>query len=198
MKKPERAFFQQKTEIIAQALLGKLLVHKTEHAVLSGMIVETEAYIGPHDLACHVSKGKTTRTSPMFLEGGYWYIYFIYGFYHCANIVTEAKEYPSAVLLRAIEPIDGINDMQKNRNTRDIKNLTNGPGKLCQALKIDKSLNKTSLFSKKSTLFIEDHGITIPSKDIQKTKRIGIDYAGEWKDALLRFYIKNNTFVSKQ
>jgi DNA-3-methyladenine glycosylase len=198
MSKLSQKFFHQKTEKVAKDLLGKVLVRKIGNKVLSGVIVETEAYVGPHDLACHASKGKTERTKIMFEDGGFWYVYMIYGFYYCLNIVTEAKEYPSAVLIRALEPLEGIEEMKKNRKTDDISNLTSGPGKLCQALKIDKSLNCLSAVKPGSNLYIEDRGIKISPRNIAKAKRIGVDYAEVWKDKKLRFYIKNNGFVSKK
>lgn len=197
MERLDKKFFQQKTERVARQLLGKVLVRKLGEETISGIIVETEAYIGPHDLACHASKGKTSRTSVMFGESGMWYVYLIYGFYYCLNIVTEKKEYPSAVLIRALEPLEGVEYMKRNRNTDVLNNLTSGPGKMCQAFGIDKSLNNTPAIEKNSTLFIKDRGIKISSRNIVKTKRVGVDYAGEWKDKLLRFYVKDNRFVSK-
>ncbi len=188
--------FHQKTEKVARELLGKVLVRKISKQKISGMIVETEAYVGPHDLACHASKGKTKRTRVMFEDSGIWYVYMIYGFYYCLNIVTEAKDYPSAVLIRALEPLEGIEKMKKNRQTDDFANLTSGPGKLCQALKIDKKLNYASAIKPSPELYIEGRGINICPRQIQKAKRIGIDYAGDWKNKLLRFYIKNNNFVN--
>jgi DNA-3-methyladenine glycosylase len=121
----------------------------------------------------------------MFESAGTWYVYMIYGMYHCLNIVTEAKDYPSAVLIRALEPVGLLTDQ------------ANGPGKLCRALEIDKKLNCSSAVSKNSKLYIEGRGIKIPKTRIIKTKRIGVDYAREWKDKKLRFYIKGNKFVSK-
>jgi DNA-3-methyladenine glycosylase len=198
MSRLNQKFFNQKTEKVAKELLGKVLVREINNKKISGIIVETEAYIGPHDLACHASKGKTARTQTMFEAGGFWYVYMIYGMYHCLNIVTESKEYPAAVLIRALEPLEGVKEMKKNRKTKELNNLTNGPGKLCQALAIDKSLNCTKATSKSSELYIEDRGIKIPPKNIQSAKRIGVDYAKEWKDKSLRFYIKDNNFVSKK
>jgi len=190
-------FFQRKTEQVAKELLGKILVRKIDNEIISGMIVETEAYVGPHDLASHASKGKTNRTATMFLDGGIWYVYLIYGSYHCLNIVTEEKDYPAAVLIRAVEPLEGIEEMKKFRKTENLSNLTNGPGKLCQALGIDKSLNCTLATENNSKLYIENRKIIVPAREIKKSKRIGVDYAGIWKDKPLRFYIKNNTYVSK-
>ncbi len=188
--------FHQKTEKVAQALLGKVLVRKIGKQKISGVIVETEAYVGPHDLACHASKGKTERTRIMFENSGIWYVYMIYGFYYCLNIVTEAKNYPSAVLIRALEPLEGIEKMKKNRQIDDFANLTSGPGKLCQALRIDKKFNYASAVKPNPELYIEDRNLKISPRQIQKAKRIGVDYAGAWKNKLLRFYIKNNNFVN--
>lgn len=181
----KREFFEQKTVKVAQELLGKVLVRRIGQKTMSGIIVETEAYVGPHDLACHASKGRTQRTEVMFDLAGIWYVYMIYGMYYCANIITEQKDYPSAVLVRAIEPLENI------------KLTTDGPGKLCRALKIDKKLNCESAVTKNSRLYFEDRGIKVSKSKIIKTTRIGVDYAGIWKDKPLRFYIKENKFVSK-
>jgi len=198
MKRLTYSFFNRKTALVAQELLGKVLVCKNKDQIISGMIVETEAYVGPQDLASHASRGKTPRNEIMFGDAGYWYVYLIYGFYNCLNIVTENKDYPSAVLIRAVEPVEGISLMEINRKTTKLENLTSGPGKLCQAFGIDKKLNCLSCLDKDSTLFIADIGITIPKNKIKKAKRVGVDYAGKWKDKLLRFYLKDNPFVSKK
>lgn len=182
-----RSFFERKTTVVAQNLLGKFLVRKIGKNIIAGMIVETEAYVGPHDLACHASKGRTERTKVMFESAGTWYVYMIYGMYHCLNIVTEDKDYPSAVLIRALEPVERLKNVVN----------TNGPGKLCRAFKIDKKINCTSAIAKNSKLYFEDRRIKIPKSKIAKAKRIGVDYAGKWKDKPLRFYIKGNKFVSK-
>ena len=198
MSKLNRKFFQQKTERVAKELLGKVLVRKIGNKILSGTIVETEAYIGPHDLASHASRGRTDRSDIMFREAGNWYVYMIYGFYYCLNIVTEEKDYPAAVLIRALEPLEGIEIMKKYRNVDNVANFTSGPGKLCKALAIDKSLNCASATSKNSKLYIEDRSMKIPRNKIAKSTRIGVDYAGHWKDKLLRFYVKDSRFVSKK
>lgn len=192
------SFFNRKTILVAQELLGKALIYKQNDQTLSGIIVETEAYIGPKDLASHASRGKTPRNEVMFDSAGFWYIYLIYGFYNCLNIITEEKGYPAAVLIRAIEPISGIDLMEIRRHNKKLENLTNGPGKLCQAFSIDKKLNHTSAVNKKSPLFIGDMGLKIPKTKIIKTTRIGVDYAKEWKDKPLRFYIKDSPFISKK
>lgn len=204
----DHSFFKRNTTIVARDLLGKFLVRRTwlvgrqaGKEILSGMIVETEAYIGPHDLACHASKGKTERTKVMFEAAGTWYVYMIYGMYYCLNIVTEAKDYPSAVLIRALEPAADLQLKTDDPGTEpgaSLRLLTNGPGKLCRALKIDKKLNCTSAVAPKAKLYIEERGIKIPKNKIIKTKRVGVDYAGEWKNKKLRFYIRGNEFVSSK
>jgi len=190
-------FFSRNTEKTARELLGKTLARIIDGKILTGIICETEAYVGPEDKASHASRGKTKRTKVMFGKPGVWYVYMIYGFYYCLNIVTEEKGYPAAVLIRAIEPKKGIGIMKKNRKTDNVKNLTNGPGKLCQAMSIDKGDNNISALEKDSKLYIQE-GIEIPEKNIVKTKRVGVDYAGVWKDKPLRFYIKNSEYVSKR
>ncbi len=198
MKKLKKEFFIRKTEKVAKDLLWKILVHKIENKTFSWIIVETEAYVGSHDLACHASKWKTNRTKVMFLEWWIWYVYMIYGMYFNLNIVTDIEDCPCAVLIRAIEPLEWIEDMKINRKTEKNLNLTSWPWKLTQALKIDKSLNYSSAISLDSNLYIEDRGVKIKPEQIIKTKRVWIDYAWEWKDKPLRFYIKDNKFVSRK
>lgn len=197
MTKLKRNFYNQPTLKVAQDLLGKFLVRKIGKNILSGKIVETEAYIGPNDLASHASRGKTTRTAPMFGPPGHAYVYLVYGLNYCFNIVTEKENYPAAVLIRAIEPAEGIDLIRHRRHApKDERSLTNGPGKLCQALKIDKSLNNFDLT--KNTLWLEDRGLKIKPSEIVTAKRIGVDYAGKYKNKLWRFYIKGSAFVSKK
>lgn len=186
--KLSKNFYQQSTLQLSQQLLGKFLVKNIGNKKIVGKIVETEAYIGPKDLASHASRGKTKRTKAMFDSGGLWYIYLIYGMYYCLNIVTEQKDYPAAVLIRAVEPIAGFKP--------EIK--TDGPGKLCRAFQIDKKLNNKPAFGKTALLWIEDRGVKLSPSQIKKAKRIGVDYAGEYKNKLWRFYIKDNPFVSKK
>ncbi|MCX7885174.1 MAG: DNA-3-methyladenine glycosylase [Caloramator sp.] len=197
MKKIDRNFYNRDTLIVAKELLGKYIVNKN----IVGMIVETEAYIGPIDKASHsYNYRRTERNEAMYGPPGYAYVYMIYGKNFCLNIVTEEIEKPCAVLIRALEPISGLNEMSLNRydkafnelSNREIINLTNGPSKLCSALKIDKSFNKKDICSKN---FYVAEGIS--GFDIKEAKRINIDYAEEAKDFLWRFYIKGNKFVSK-
>ncbi len=187
-----KSFYNQSTEELAKQLLGKFLCRKINKQLYVGKIVETEAYLGKKDLACHSAKGLTQRTKVMFGPAGRAYIYFIYGMYHCFNVVTEEKNNPCAVLIRALEPIH----MPYSRNTKSCVPTINGPAKLCREFQIDKKLNDYDLTLGKK-LWIEN-GEKIKQSQIKKSKRIGVDYAGIWKDKLLRFYIKDNEFVSKR
>ena len=137
MKKLNRDFYDRDTEIVAQELLGKYLVHKTSHIERIGKIVEVEAYLGPHDLAAHSSKGVTNRTKVMFGPPGFAYVYLIYGIHYCLNVVTEPEGHGAAVLIRALEPI------------KNIDKPTNGPGRLCRAMEINKNLNKPQFWIRK-------------------------------------------------
>ena len=182
---------------IARELLGKVLVTEIDGIRTSGIIVETEAYAGPIDKACHAYLSRNTiRTAPMFREGGIAYIYLIYGIYHLFNIVTHEEGEPYAVLVRAIEPLDGIDAMLDRRGMEALKpGLTAGPGIMSITLGITKSLSGESLQG--PHIWLEDRSIKIPAKDIVATTRVGVAYAAE--DALLpyRFLIRGNAFVSK-
>jgi len=195
--KLSRQFYNRPTLKVAKELLGKYLVRKIGRQKLIGKIIETEAYVGTKDKASHASRGRTPRTELMFGPPGHAYIYLIYGMYYCLNIVTERKDFPSAVLIRALEPKESISLMKKNRKTNNLGNLTSGPGKLCQALKIDKKLNGISLVDDipKCRLWIEKEGKIRGSRLKKKGKiiarpRIGVDYAGKWKDKKWRFILK--------
>ena len=174
MKKLTRKFYQQNTFDLAKNLLGKLIIRKYNGKTLIGKITETEAYYGPKDLASHASKGKTPRTALMFDQPGLAYIYLIYGMYYCFNLVSEAKEFPAAVLIRSVEPIEGINQMIKNRkkpftqNSKLQTDLTNGPGKFCQAFKIDKNLNGEKLITSKKLYLAEDKNCKLKTTQIKK------------------------------
>lgn len=183
MQKLTREFYDRETSLVAKELLGKYLIHISDGIERIGKIVETEAYLGPHDLAAHSCKGLTPRTKTMFGPAGYAYVYLIYGMYHCMNVVTEKEGHASAVLLRAIEPI------------KNIQGRTQGPGLLCKAMLITKELNNHDLISDN---FYLAEPPRIESFKIIKKPRIGVDYAGTWAKKLLRFYIKDNPFVSKR
>jgi DNA-3-methyladenine glycosylase len=186
-------FFKGTTEEVAKKLLGKILVRVIGGKILSGKIVETEAYLDENDLASHSAVGMTERNKVMFGEAGLAYVYFTYGMHYCFNVVTGEVGKGSAVLIRSLEPIDGIDLMKKFRQKDDVHILTNGPAKLCQALKIDKKLNGVDLKTS-NEIFIAE-----PDKnekfEVVITKRIGIEKS---KDLLLRFYIKENKYVSKK
>jgi DNA-3-methyladenine glycosylase len=192
--KLERSFYSRPALEVAHDLLGKVLVRRLGVRKLSGKIVETEAYVGPHDLACHASKGRTPRTDVMFGPPGHAYVYMIYGFHFCLNVVTEAEGYPAAVLIRAIEPLTHIDVMRRlRRNPESDRNIASGPGKLCKALSIDKSLNREDLGGK--ILWIEDN--SLDPGPVRSSPRVGVDYAGEYKDKPWRFYIDGNPHVSR-
>lgn len=202
MKKLNRSFYEDDTVEVAKKLLGKILVHKANGVEIMGRIVEVEAYVGVSDKACHCyDNRRTERTEVMFGPPGYAYVYLIYGMYHCMNVVTERAGEGAAVLIRSLEPIDGLKQMALNRygksldllNRRQLKNLTNGPGKLCRALNITKANYGDDLTGDR--LFIADDGYY--SFDIGISKRINIDYAEEAKEFEWRFFIKGNSNVSK-
>jgi len=188
-----RSFYEQPTIEVARQLLGKYLVRKHPDGTTIGRIVETEAYIGPQDKACHASRGRTPRTEIMFGRAGHAYVYMIYGFHYMLNIVTEAADFPAAVLIRAVEPLEGLPLMQSRRQTERLHSLASGPGKLCRAFAIDRTLNGNDVCGK--VLYLDDHGE--PAPKVVTTPRIGVDYAGKWKHKPWRFLIKGNEFVSK-
>jgi len=191
-----RNFYQQPTLQVAEQLIGKLLIRTVGKQHLIGKIVETEAYIGENDSACHAAKGLTPRTEVMFGEAGFSYIYLVYGMHFMLNIVTEKSNYPAAVLIRAVEPLKGISTMQSYRNT-EIKELCNGPAKLCQAFAINKDLNNWDL-TKGQALWLEDSDSQSKNEVIRST-RIGIHYANKKdRDAKWRFCHKNSGFVSRK
>lgn len=188
-----RSFYEQPTVDVAKQLLGKYLVRQHPKGATAGRIVETEAYVGPQDLACHASKGRTARTEVMFGPAGHAYVYFIYGFYNMLNLVTERKDHPAAVLIRAVEPVMGLDLMRARRQLDSLRDLASGPGKLCQAFGIDRSLNGADLCA--AVLYVEDRGELQPK--FRSTPRIGVDYAGKWKDKRYRFVIRGNNFASR-
>ena len=182
---------------VARDLLGKLLVVPNRNGKrVSGRIVEAEAYRGPQDRAAHSYGGRRTRrTEPMYGVGGTAYVFFVYGMYYQFNVVTNVVDTPHAVLIRAVEPVEGIELMRKRRSAQPNHNLTNGPGKLCIALDIDRRLDGDDLLGNKVWL---EEDAKIPRARIMSGPRIGIDYAAEWKDKPWRFWIKDNAYVSKQ
>ncbi len=181
---------------ISKNLIGKNIITNINNNITSGMIVETEAYAGIYDKASHAYKNKrTNRTEIMYKKGGICYVYLCYGMHYLMNIVTADENIPHAVLIRAIEPKNGIDIMLKRRKFKKVScNLTNGPGKLSQALAIDQKLNGELLDGE--NIWIEDSKVNIDEKDILSSPRIGVDYAKEDASLPYRFYIKNK-WVSK-
>jgi DNA-3-methyladenine glycosylase len=193
-----KSFYLEKDVVqISNQLLGKVLVTNIDHLETYSRIVETEAYHGGMDKACHAYPNRRTpRTEVMFEEGGRSYVYLCYGLHHLFNIVTNGKNEPNAVLIRAVEPLFGIEAMEERRKVRGPINWTNGPGKLSMALGISLKLNNVCLYHAHSPIWIGEANTDIP-EDIVQTTRVGVDYAQE--DAFLpwRFYIRDNPFVSR-
>jgi len=187
-----RTFYDRETEIVARDMLGTVLECETEEGVASGIIVETEAYLGEHDLACHAAVGRTARTEHLYGPPGISYVYFIYGMYWCFNAVTREEGQPSAVLVRALEPLDGVSLMHRRRSR--IKNdvdLTNGPGKLCSALGITGAQTGKPL--QRKPLVIRE-GESVPDDHVEVTPRIGITKSADWP---LRYLVRGSKYVSR-
>ena len=194
-----RGFYIRDADTIAKDLLGKLLVHRTDKGIVSGMIVEVEAYMGAEDAASHAYRNlRTSRTEVMYSQGGYAYVYLIYGMYNCLNIVANAVDRPEAVLIRALQPVEGIELMKANRKAGEkskLSSLCSGPGKLCMAMGIDRSQNGADLT--RDTLCIENY-MRVEKEEIASSPRINIDYAGKARDYLLRHFLKDNLYLSKK
>ena len=177
-----RSFYERDTQLVARELLGTHLVHLVDGVERVGKIVEVEAYLGPHDLAAHSSKGLTARTRVLFGAPGHAYVYLVYGMHWCMNVVTEPEGHAAAVLLRAVEPV------------QNVAGRTGGPGLLCRAMQIDNRLNGHDLVS--ADFFIAaDPGKVLP--DIIARPRIGVAYAGSWAELPLRFYLQGNPYISR-
>ena len=177
-----RSFYDRDTQQVARDLLGKHLVHVVDGVARIGRIVETEAYLGPHDRAAHSSRGLTARTRVMFGPPGYAYVYLVYGMHWCMNVVTEREGHASAVLLRALEPV------------AHLEGRTNGPALLARAMGIDRRLHGHDLTS--DDFFIADPRDARAVRIVRRP-RIGVDYAGSWARRLLRFYVRGSEFVSR-
>jgi len=181
-------FYQRETKTVALDLLGKVLCfQKSKTKIFRGRIVEVEAYLGVEDPAAHTYKGRNTeRVASMYLAGGHAYIYMIYGIHYCLNVVTREHGRPEAVLIRALEPLE----------PSDAK--TNGPGRLCAAWGMNKKQDGLALFDPHSPLWIEDDDFQVKDRDIVRTTRIGVEYAKEAALWPLRFYLKDNPYVSRK
>lgn len=197
----DKEFYSADGVEVAKNILGKYLVREINNEKLIGKIVEAEAYLCTNDLAAHSNNyKKTERTKPLFEEGGVSYVYLIYGMHNCFNISANKVGEPDCVLIRALEPIEGLDYMAYLRykkkyielTDKEVINLTNGPAKLCKALSIDRSLNFNRVY-KKDSIYVVDNNEEF---EILSSKRIGIDYSKEAKDYNYRFFIKGNKFVS--
>ena len=187
MKPLSARFYQRDTTTVARELLGKQLVRVQNKKITSGIIIETEAYLGLDDPACHTFGGRhSERVKSMYLMGGHAYVYFIYGLHFCFNVVTQNQKKPEAVLIRSLWPVDGIATMQKRRHTEIIKNLCSGPAKLCEALGIDRGCDGYPL-NGPQILITKNISFKKIEPKIVATPRIGIDYAGQAKTWPLRF-----------
>jgi DNA-3-methyladenine glycosylase len=196
-KLPREFYTRSDVLEVARDLLGKKLVVPNENDKrVAGIIVETEAYRGPEDRASHAYGGRrTNRTETMYGIGGTAYVYFVYGMYNQFNVVTDVEDIPHAVLVRALEPFEGLDIIRRRRPDRSEYEWTSGPGRLCVALGIDRKLDKADLLGDR--VWIEE-GASVSPRQIARGPRIGIDYAEKWVTKPWRFWIKDNPFVSKR
>jgi len=194
-RKLSLSFYLRPTLTVAKDLLGKILIRKVRGKIISGMIVETEGYLGEKDPASHAYRGKTKRNEVMFGRGGHLYVYFTYGMHYCSNVVTEEGGKARAVLLRAVEPLSGIGIMEKNRGPKFDESgpvkLTNGPAKLCEAFGFGRETNGADLLGSEVYIAV---GSPVPRNRIVTTTRIGVNNGREKK---WRFYISGNKYVSR-
>src|SRR5947209_6808653 len=197
MKLPRHFYTRPDVLDVARDLLGKkLVVAGRNGSRVAGIIVETEAYRGPEDRASHAYQGRRTqRTETMYGIGGTAYVYFVYGMYNQFNVVTNVADIPHAVLVRAVEPSEGLDIIRRRRRGRSEYELTSGPGRLCVALGIDRKLDKADLLGDR--VWIEK-GVSISPRHIARGPRIGIYYAQEWLGKSWRFWIRDNPFVSRK
>jgi DNA-3-methyladenine glycosylase len=195
-KLPREFYTRANVLEVARDLLGKKLVVPNKNGSrVAGIIVETEAYRGPEDRASHAYNGRRTqRTETMYGIGGTAYVYFVYGMYHQFNVVTNVEDVPHAILVRAVEPVEGLDFIRRRRRGRPEYQLTSGPGRLCIALGIDRRLDKADLLGDR--VWIEE-GVSISPRQIARGPRVGIDYAEAWVKKPWRFWVKDNPFVSK-
>ena len=196
MKRLPREFYDRPTLTVARELLGQRLVRSLDGQRLVGRIVEVEAYLGETDQASHARPGRTRRNAPMYGPPGHAYVYFIYGMYYCLNAVTEAEDSPAAVLIRALEPWGGIDTMRDHRPGRSDRDLTSGPGKLCQALAIDRTLNNTDL-CQGGSLWIEAD-TPVPDAQVATSPRIGVRGDEHARTVPWRFYVRGHPCLSRR
>jgi DNA-3-methyladenine glycosylase len=191
-----RDFFARDTLTIARELLGQRLVRVLDGKRLSGRIVEVEAYVGEGDQACHARGGRTKRNAPMYGPPGHGYVYFVYGMHYCFNVVTEREGFPAAVLIRALEPLEGIEGMRARRRGRPDAQLTSGPARLCQALDIDRRLDGADLCTPDALLFLEED-IPIPDEAVGTSPRVGVRGDEVAVTIPWRLHIRGNRYVSR-
>jgi len=196
MARLAREFFVRDTLEVARDLLGRVLVRVLDGERLSGRIVEVEAYIGEDDLASHARFGLTERNAAMYGPPGHAYVYLIYGVHHCLNLVTGPKGFPAAVLIRALEPLEGIERMRVLRGGRPDAELTAGPGRLCQALAIDRRFDKADLCAADALLFVEE-GQPVADPTVGRSPRVGVQGDRRARTVPWRFYVRGNPFLSR-
>jgi DNA-3-methyladenine glycosylase len=195
MERLDRAFYDRDTLLVARALLGQRLVRLLDGRHIAGRIVEVEAYVGEMDTACHAHRGRTARNAAMYGPPGHAYVYFIYGMHHCFNVVTDREGYAAAVLVRALEPVEGIEAMRDHRRGRGGVELANGPAKLCYALAIDRALDGADLVGGE-TLWIE-HDLAVADEQVATGARVGVRGDDFALTVPWRFWIQGNAYVSK-
>jgi DNA-3-methyladenine glycosylase len=196
MTRLSRDFFARDTLIVARDLLGRRLVRVLDGARLAGRIVEVEAYVGEGDQASHARFGRTRRNAPMYGPPGHAYVYFVYGMHHCLNVVTGREGYPAAVLIRALEPLEGIEGMRARRGGRPDTQLTSGPARLCQALDVDRQFDGADLCAPDALLFLEQ-GAAIPDDAVATGPRVGVRGDGVALTVPWRLYVRDSRYVSR-
>jgi DNA-3-methyladenine glycosylase len=196
MNRLPRSFYARDTPHVARELLGQRLVRCLDGQRIAGRIVETEAYVGEDDAACHASAGRTARNEVMYGPAGYAYVYFIYGMHYCFNVVTEGAAFAAAVLVRALEPLEGLDTMRRHRRAREGADLTNGPAKLCYALAIDRRLNGADLVGGEE-LWLESD-ILIPDASVATGPRVGIRGDARALAVPWRFWVQSSPYVSRR
>jgi DNA-3-methyladenine glycosylase len=196
MARLRRDFFARDTLSVARGLLGQRLVRILDGERLSGRIVEVEAYIGEEDQASHARCGRTERNAPMYGPPGRAYVYFVYGMHHCLNVVTEPEGFPAAVLVRALEPLEGIEAMRARRDGRGDLELTSGPARLCQALGIDRRFDGVDLCTTNAVLFIEENG-AMPDVAVAAGPRVGVRGDEVALTVPWRFCARDSRYVSR-
>lgn len=196
MSRLSRDFFARDTLAVARELLGQRLVRNLDGKQLSGRIVEVEAYIGEDDQASHASCGRTQRNAPMYGSPGHAYVYFIYGMHHCLNVVTEREGDPAAVLIRALEPLEGVDRMRALRGGRPDLPLTSGPARLCQALDIDRRFDGVDLCAPDALLFLEKDA-SIPDESVATGPRVGVRGDEAALTVPWRFFVRDSRHLSR-